>query len=358
MIGRRWIRHTALVALVVLPVLTAGCGLFSKETSQPIDPPPQDQSGSQVDMTDDAGSEQTSMGNLPSDGDVPRMTVYLQDSDGYLAPVALPYTLADGELPGQKALEMMVENGAYAAGMPEGFRAMLPQGTQILNYDVNPETKIATVDFSEPFVSYNPQDERAMLESIAWTLTASPEVKGVELYVEGERLSEMPVAGYPLDEALTRGIGINIELAEGVAYNASFPVTLYFSNQTLNEEQYYVPVTRLVARSDSALHAAMEELIEGPINKNLTGVIIPGMEVASIEEKDGVVTVDLLDETYEDGLPIPAEMLEAVVLSLTENTDAAAVQVMINGQSGIMDDHNRSYSEPVGRNHHVNALKS
>ena len=51
-------------------------------------------------------------------------------------------------------------------------------------------------------------------------------------------------------------------------------------------------------------------------------------------------------------------MLQALVLSLTENTKAASVQIRLNGESNIMDDNDLSYNEPVSRPHHVNALKS
>ncbi|MBH5317198.1 GerMN domain-containing protein [Paenibacillus sp. GSMTC-2017] len=351
MIQKKWIRHTAFVALLVLPVFTAGCGLFSQQTSKSIDPP-------QVEVTEEVEGEPT--GQVTPDGETgSRLTIYLQDSNGYVAPVAVPLTLAENETAAQKALEMMVDNGAYASQLPADFRALIPQGTQVLSYQYDKELKVAKVDLSKAFVDYNAQDERAIVEAITWTLTAMPGIEGVELSVEGELLQEMPVAAYPIEGKLTRAIGINIEVAEGVNVSSSSPVTLYFSAQTQNQEQYYVPVTRLISRSDSQVHAAMEQLIEGPLNKKeLTSVILPDVEVTEIVEKDGVVTIDLQDEAYVTGQQIPSEMLQAVVLSLTENSDAETVQIRVNGETNLVDENNNSYSEPVGRKHHINALKS
>ncbi len=349
MMHKRWKRHALLAAVLVLPVVTAGCSLFSKQTSQPIDPP-------QVEMTDGEGSEPTGLAD-PT-GESATITVYLQDGNGYLAPVAVPVTLGEGEKPGKRALEMMVEGGSYSSVLPADFRAMIPQGTRVLSYDIDEPQKLAKVNFSGEFAQYNEMDERAMLEAITWTLTATG-VKGVELYLDGERLTEMPLAGYPMDAALTRAMGINVETADGVEVTNSSPVTLYFSAQTMNDEQYYVPVTRLVSRSDSPALAAMEELIAGPLNqKALSSVILPNVEVAGIEEKEGVLTVDLQDEAYEPGVQVPAEMLEAVVLSLTESTSASEVQISLNGHTDILADNNKAYNEPVGRPHHVNAFES
>lgn len=352
MIQKKWIRNAAFVALLALPVITAGCGLFSQQTSKTIDPP-------QVEETDGIDGEPTGQAVIEGDG-ASRFTVYLRDGNGYLAPVAVPYTLAENETAPQKALEMMVENGAYASVLPDDFRALIPQGTQVLAYEYDKEREVAKVDLSADFTQYNEQDERAIVEAITWTLTAMPGIKGVELSVAGEPLDEMPQAGFPIQGALTRNIGINIEYGEGVNVANSSPVTLYFSAQTMNEEEYYVPVTRLIDRSDSKEHAAMEQLIQGPLDKKkLTGWLLPDVEVTSIERlDDGVVKIDLVDPAYESGQTVPAEMLEAIVLSLTENTGATHVQISINGDTNLMDDANKSYSEPVDRPHHVNALKS
>ncbi|MHA6485183.1 GerMN domain-containing protein [Paenibacillus sp. strain BS8-2] len=351
MVQKRWIRHTAFTAVLVLPVLTAGCGLFSQQTSKSIDPPP-----SQVEETE---GEPT--GQVSPDGQAggTSLTVYLKDRNGYLAPVSIPLTYGEDELPGQRALEIMVDGGTYASILPEDFRALIPQGTQIQSYTYDKEQRIAKVDFSEPFVNYNAADERDIVEAITWTLTAMSGVEGVELSVQGEPLTEMPVANYPIDGKLTRAIGINIEAADGVDIANSSPVTLYFSSETMNEEPYYVPVTRLISRSDSPALAAMDELIAGPLDKkSLNSVLLPDVEVSSIEEKDGVVIVDLEDSAYETGHQLPAEMLEAVVLSITETTGESLVQIRINSDSELIDSNNTDYSVPVGRPHHVNALKS
>ncbi|WP_141504117.1 GerMN domain-containing protein [Paenibacillus luteus] len=350
MVQKRWIRGAVLSGVLVLPILTAGCGLFSQETSKSIDPP-------QVEVKEGVDGAETGQVVLPG-GDT-QMTVYLEDRNGYLAPISLQTTLGTNEVAAQKALEMMVENGAYASQLPEDFRAVIPQGTQIKSYKYDKEQKLATVEFSEPFASYNPQDERTIVEAITWTLTAMTGIEGVEIWYEGAKLPEMPQDGFPLDDKLTRAVGINIEAAEGVNYAQSTPVTLYFSAQTLSDEQYYVPVTRLVARSSSPTQAALEQLISGPLNKKeLTSVILPDVQVKNIVQDGDVVTVDLEDEGYQGGQKLPAEMLQALVLSVTENSNATTVQIKVNGESDVVDTANNSYSEPVGRPHHVNAIKS
>ncbi|GLX69568.1 GerMN domain-containing protein [Paenibacillus glycanilyticus] len=347
----RWIRRAAICGVLVFPILATGCGLISQGTKGEIDPPQQSES---VDGTN------TGQAVLPGQADDSNLTVYLEDRNGYLAPVSLNTALDQNDIAvaGKKALELMVDGGSLANQLPEDFRAVLPKGTEVKSLQLDPKSQIATVEFGGTFTDYPATDERTIVEAITWTLTALG-AKGVEVWYDGAKLPEMPQDGFPLDEPLTRAVGINLEAADGVNYLNSTPVTLYFSSTTSNDEQYYVPVTRLINRTDeSSAKAAMEQLIDGPLKaKDLTAVLTNDVEVTSINQKEDTVTVDLKDQAFEEGLPAPAEMLEAIVLSITENTGAAQVQITLNGQN-VTDENNVDYSKPVSRPHHVNAIKS
>jgi len=346
---KKLLHMSALLGLMIIPFILSGCGLFSKSVSESIDPP-------QTEVLEE-DLEPTNSWMQPVEG-TNQQTVYLQDHNNYLAPVSLPVAVVEGEDIAVKLLEIMVDQGVYASALPADFRAMIPQGTEVLGYELDEETGIAHINFSERFVNYNAADERAILESITWTLTSLDNIKGVEINVNNEILGEMPIAGFPLDGVLTRTMGINIEIAEGVNYTHASPVTLYFSSETTNQEQYYVPVTRMVERSSSKALTAIEQLINGPQNeKTLTRVILPDVEIASLEEYDGVVYIDLKDEAYEPGLFVPSEMLQAVVLSLSENTGMNEVQIRMNGDINIIDENKNSYSTPVSKPVHVNAFK-
>lgn len=346
---KKWLRSTALVGLMVVPMVVTGCGLFSKSASEPIDPP-------QTEVIE-GQDEQTSSWFDAVEG-TNQYTVYLQDKNGYLAPISLPMALAEGEQVATKLLEVMTDQGVYSTALPADFRALVPQNTEVLGYEFNEDTGVATVNFSEPFVDYNAADERAIVEAITWTLTSLDGVKGVAIQVDGEALEEMPVADYPLDSVITRAIGINIELADGVNYSQASPVTIYFSAETMNDEQYFVPITRMINREDSQAVAAIEQLIVGPQNKKaLSPVILPGVAVTGIEEYDGVVHIDLQDDAYEPGEFVPSELLKAVILSVAENTGMESVQVRVNGDINIFDENNNSYSTPVSKPLHLNALK-
>ncbi|AZN42329.1 GerMN domain-containing protein [Paenibacillus albus] len=350
----RLIRRAALAGVLALPILTTGCGLFSQPASKSIDPPQNsaqnvnagaDNNGQTVAEGDQSGSSQ--------------MTLYLKDRGGLLAPITVMAGLGTDEQPGQKALEMMVDGGTYASEIPDGFQAVLPEGTVIKGLKLVPDQKLAIVDFSKEFSNYKAEDERQIVEALTWTLTSLPDVNKVEITLEGTRLTEMPVDGLPMDDDLTRAIGINLEAADNVDYSMSTPVTIYFSAVTPDDVPYFVPVTRLVNRSDNKAKTAIEQLISGPINNlPLKAVMTSDVLVKSVTKKKDIVTVDLQDDSYQAGQPEPAEMMDALVLSITEVTGLSKVQVKLNGKTDFVDTNNRSYSEPVTRQEHLNAFKS
>ncbi|PWV92050.1 germination protein M [Paenibacillus cellulosilyticus] len=347
----RWIRLAAMTGVVALPLMTAGCGIFSQNTAKEIDPPPvetqNEASGSLQQNT--TGTE---TGTIDLQTGETQMTVYLLDSHGYLAPVTLRTTLGGEEKLGQKALEMMVDGGDYADQLPAGFTGIIPKGTQVNGYTESKEKKLATVDFSQSFTDYNAADERKIVEAIAWTLTGLPDVSGVELMLDGTKLTEMPEHAYPLDRPLDRSVGINLEVADGIDYGQSVPVTLYFSSETPDGDSYYVPVTRLINRTDDMLKASIDQLIAGPLSQSqLIGVMTPDVQVKSVVPKDNTITVNLQDEAFMEGQIEPDEMLQAIILSVTENANTSKVQITLNGETNLM-------TEPVSRPTYVNALKS
>jgi len=352
------LRRGAAAGLLAVPLLATGCGLFGEPAGkQPIDPP-------QDVRTEDGILPQTtpSSPDAPSAGEtagsVTPVTVYVKDGGGYLAPVTVNAAAKSAEEAGIRALERMIE-GNEAGALPDGFRGVLPAGTRIDKLTIDPEQRVAAVDFGGAFTDYNPQDERRIVEAVTWTLTGLADVDGVVLLHDGEPLGEMPVDGYPLDGPLTRAMGINLELKPGVSYGDSMPVTVYFSAISDEGEPYFVPVTRLVERQEDQAVAALRELIAGPARgAELTGVMTEDVEAEAVAVEDDTALVDLLDETYEEGQPLPSEMLQAVVLSVSENTGAEKVQIRVNGSSNVVDTDNRSWAEPVSRPEHVNALKT
>jgi germination protein M len=347
MILYKWTRLAAVTGLVAL--LASGCSLLGeKEHSRSIDPPPIGADASAATVKTVSG--QTMQNPSP-------VTVYAKDPNGFIAPIGI--TVEKSVDIAKKALESMVDGGPATGHMPAGFTAVIPKGTVIKGINLVKDQKLAVVDFSKSFTDYNVQDERKILEAVTWTLTGFPAIDKVQLRIEGRDLKEMPQDGTPLDEPLTRTMGINLEKPEGVEYGQSTAVTLYFLGQSEDNFKYYVPVTRLVKRTDNVAQAVVEQLIAGPDQKKgLAAVMTPGAQLKQVKKAKDVITVDFTEQLLAADKKAPADALKSVVLSLTESEGLATkVQITVNGNAKVSSSDNISYSQPVSRPSGINMTK-
>ena len=218
--------------------------------------------------------------------------------------------------------------------LPEGFRGVLPKGTKVKGLNIQDGT--ATVDFSKEFLNHQTGMEKKILDAVTWTLTGFDSVERVNIWVDGRPLAKMPKGKTPA-EGLTRNRGINLELAEGVNIGQSMPVTLYFLGQASDNTVYYVPVTRMINRSEDVAHSVMQQLILGPKHgcRNERELWRRHMKVNKLEVKDKTVLADFGGQLlqYGKGKSASKDAIQTIVLSLTENTGADKVKITVNGKA-------------------------
>lgn len=348
MTRKRNIRGLSAAGLLAVPIILSGCGPFGGKESEAIDPPPAQVEAQML----NAASGKSMQGQVGL-----QTTVYLSDQKGMLAPVTLGIPKEEGKDPIVSALEVMVDGGSYAGYIPVGFRGVLPAGTQV-NVTVDKENKTAVVEFNKSFGEYKAQDERKILEALTWTLTGHEGIEKVQLWMEGAKLNEMPVNRTPLDRPLSRTMGINLQKADDTQYSQSSPVTVYFSGLSPAGIQYYVPVTRLVASGQDSVTAALNELIRGPQHGDgLEHVMTSETSVAAVDKnEDGSLTVSLNESMFEQGDEIPSEMLQAVVLTVAENSNNVKVKIQMNDLTEVKGNDGRNYSEPVSKPEFINEI--
>ncbi|MFS1513978.1 GerMN domain-containing protein [Chengkuizengella sp. SCS-71B] len=335
----KWLKQVALVSLMVLLAITAGCSLWDgAEESKMIDPPPNDMMTSGELNEDQVYNDEEAIENVA-------MSLYFKDQYGYVVPVTMNIPYVEGIA--KQKLRYMVEDGPISEKIPYDFTPVIPSGTEILGLNI--ENQLAIVDFSEDFLNYEMNDERKLLEAVTWALTDFPTVDQVIINVNGETLKKMPAQGIPLHEPLSREMGINIEKSEGVPLSQTSPVTLYFLNQTNDLQNYYVPVTRLIQSPNDIIKATLNELIKGPFEPSgLNSVMISSVEVINTDQSQDLITLNLSDHILGIDQMVSEESLHSIILSLTENTDATQFQFLINDES---------YNKPVTIPAHMNIFE-
>ncbi|MBS4194867.1 GerMN domain-containing protein [Lederbergia citri] len=338
-------------AVMATSIFLSGCGLFGKE-KESLDPPKDVtylKEGEALDASPDAETA------TEEKADVVMRDIYLIDKNGFVVAQSLP--LPKTESVAKQVLSYLVADGDVANILPNGFRTVLPAGTE---FDVDVHEGKATVDFSEEFTTYKPEDEKRILQAITWTLTQFDSIDKVELRVNGYPLTEMPANGTPISsEGLTRADGINTEFTDVADITNTRPVTVYYLTQ-IDDDFYYVPVTRRVSNTEKDdVTAVIQQLVEGPgiLTALETGLVDDVKLVDEPKIEDHVVTLNFNEAILgnSEKKEISDETLRSIVLSLTEQTGIDSVKVMVNGSSEVMNEKGEALTEPVTRPEKVNA---
>src|SRR5699024_9649028 len=171
-----------------------------------------------------------------------------------------------------QVLEYLVKDGPVTPILPNGFQAVLPEGTEILGLNLK-EDGTMIIDVSKEFENYEAKEELNILEAMTFTVTQFESVDKVQLRINGEPQDEMPVDGTPIKEGYTRANGINLEKSDTLDLVDSEAVTMYYPAEH-NENRYYVPVTQHINNGDQdMLSSIVQSLINGPgYNTNVTQV--------------------------------------------------------------------------------------
>lgn len=279
--------------------------------------------------------------------------LYLIDSNGFVAPLTMPINSGQNEI--ENIVNHLVHGGPITELLPSGFQAVLPSGTEIL--DVEVLNGVATINFSEQFNEYHPDQELKLLEALTWSVTQLDGVDRVKLKVNEEELTTMPKRGTPVAEGYTRKHGINLEMddVEDITYTTS--AVLYFISQH-NENTYYVPVTRRIPNDGNKYEAIVEELLNGP---NLMTPLLTDFRegVKLLEEptfRNGTVTLNFNEALLNtmDGTAVSENILNVIVLSLTELAEVEEVSLQVESNESILVNSGENITEPVSRPKMVN----
>ena len=189
-------------------------------------------------------------------------TIYLVDSNDYVARTTIPTCKCEGVDLAKDLLEGLVVGGTKNNIIPNGFRSIIPPDVTIK--DINLQENILTINFSKEFLEVNDKDEDKMIESIIYTLTSIDGIDKVIIKVEGEVLNKLPNSKTNIPTVLDKSYGINksYDLSN---LNDILSYTTYYTS-TYNDTKYYVPVTKYINSKDSdVVKIIIKELGSSPI---------------------------------------------------------------------------------------------
>ena len=210
----------------------------------------------------------------------------------------------------------------------EGLVATMPKSTRLLEFRL--ENGIATVDFSDEFVSNRPRtalSERMTLYSIVNSLTELDDINGVRILVEGEKLDYYQYFRMP--EVMVRSEAAIGPVRTGIN---EFDATLYYGSWST--EFLAAEPTRII-RDDTRSPGEMivrTLLNSEPVN-GLIQLMPEGVQLLSADTIEGVCYLDLSAEfaNISGGHTAERRVVHALVASVCSIKDINAVMLTIEG---------------------------
>ena len=258
-------------------------------------------------------------------------TIFLMDSNNYLAKTSISLDDSDITSKAKKLLTALIQGEKYTEKIPNGFKSIIPNGTKILNIEYKDE--VIKVDFSSEFMDTNVDNEEKIIEAIVYTLTSIDNVKYVIIYMNGKILTKLPQSNITLPSALDRSFGINKEYDINSDKNIT-KTTVYYINK-YNDKEYYVPVTKVSNDSREKVQIIIEELSNtNTYNANLMSYLNSNTKVVSLNEDKNQLVIDFNDYIYNDidSNEILDEVIYTICLSIQDNYNVDTVVFTVDNK--------------------------
>lgn len=244
-------------------------------------------------------------------------TIYLVDSNNYVARTSIPTCKCEGVDIAKDLLEGLIIDGNKSDIIPNGFRSILPSGTSILNLELKDKT--LTINFSKELLEVSPNEERKMIESIVYTLTSIKGIDKVKIQVDSSSLTKLPNSKELLPEELDKNYGIN-KTYDLVTTNNIVSYTTYYVNK-YNNNEYYVPVTKYINNKDNdIIKVIIKELSSSPIYEtNLMSYLNAGAVLEDYELLDSNLKLNFNELLLND--INKKNLLEEVIYTISLSMD-------------------------------------
>ena len=233
--------------------------------------------------------------------------IYLLNEDGYLVKsrVLLEGTTLEDKI--KEILEQLIISDDNH--FPKGLFAYIPKNTKVLNVLCG-EGKV-TVDFSSQFLDMGVHEEKQIISGIVFSILDLDDIEEVIILVEGTVLSEYPNTKEKLSSPLNKNIGINQEYELTSREDVSKVVIYYLSR--INDEMYYVPVTKYLNDSRDKIKIIIDELSTSYIYEpNLMSFLHSKVELLDYYEQENVLFLNFNKFLFDSEDKVLEEVLYSI----------------------------------------------
>ena len=253
--------------------------------------------------------------------------IYLLNDKGLLIQTKV---LLDGATQEEKIKKLIInltEGGSNS--FSDGLEKVIPRGTSVNNVIIG--NKYVTIDFSKEILKVSEEKEKAMITSIVYSVMDLDDYLGVSILVEGKSLEEYPNSKEKINKILDKSIGINKSFNITSLNDINKVVIYYLEN--INDNLYYVPVTKYVNDDREKVNIIVEELATSYIyESNLMSFLNSNVSLLGYEEKNDIMFLNFNDYLFDGNDKVLEEVLYSIAYSVFDNYDVSMVSFLVNGE--------------------------
>lgn len=253
--------------------------------------------------------------------------IYLLNDKGLLVQTKV---LLDGATQEEKIKKLIInltEGGSNS--FSDGLEKVIPRGTSVNNVIIG--NKYVTIDFSKEILKVSEEKEKAMITSIVYSVMDLDDYLGVSILVEGKSLEEYPNSKEKINKILDKSIDINKSFNITSLNDINKVVIYYLEN--INDNLYYVPVTKYVNDDREKVNIIVEELATSYIyESNLMSFLNSNVSLLGYEEKNDIMFLNFNDYLFDGNDKVLEEVLYSIAYSVFDNYDVSMVSFLVNGE--------------------------
>lgn len=253
--------------------------------------------------------------------------IYLLNDEGLLVQDRV---LLDGSSVEEKIEKLLINLTEGSTGsFADGLSKVIPKGTVVNNVTVG--NKYVTIDFSKELLNVSEEKEKSMITAIVYSVMDLDDFLGVSILVEGKSLEEYPNSKEKINKILDKSIGINKNY-DITSFNNINKVVIYYL-ENINDNLYYVPVTKYVNDDREKVNIIVEELASSYIyESNLMSFLNSNVSLIEYEEKDNIMSLNFNDYLFDGNDKVLEEVLYSIAYSVFDNYDVSMVSFEVNGE--------------------------
>lgn len=206
--------------------------------------------------------------------------IYLLDNNNYVSKVNVSFKNNILENQILEIIDLLTINNNK---IRDGFSAVIPENTKLLNYNI--KDNIVILNFNKNIKNISNNLEKKMIECIVYSLLELKGIIGVKLLVEDEVYSNK------YSNIIDKSIGINNQTNIDSIDNITSTTIFYLAKY--NDYSYYIPVTKYTNNAKEKINIIIDELKSSTTyNTNLVNYLNEYVTLVSSDISDSSVILN------------------------------------------------------------------